>query len=85
MSLFSRQRPASLFATVRSDDIAHLAGLLDDGSVTPAADRIWPLEQVTDAVRHVQSGHATGKTKFQVGVDSQPRDEVGRSTASTSG
>jgi NADPH:quinone reductase-like Zn-dependent oxidoreductase len=34
LSLFGRQRLVSLFATVRSDDLAHVAGLLADGSVT---------------------------------------------------
>jgi NADPH:quinone reductase-like Zn-dependent oxidoreductase len=84
-SLFSRQRLVSLFTTVRSDDVAHVAALLDDGSVVPVVDRTWLLEEVADAIRHVQSGHATGKTVLQVDVATQPRDEVGRSTASTSG
>lgn len=66
LSVFGRQRLVSLFATVRSDDLAHVAGLLADGSVVPVVDRTWPLEQVADAIRHVQFGHATGKTVLHV-------------------
>lgn len=84
-SLFGRQRLVSLFATVRSDDLAHVADLLADGSVVPVVDRAWPMQQVADAIRHVQSGHAAGKTVLQVAMDSRPRDGASRPPASTSG
>lgn len=83
-SLFGRQRLVSLFATVRSDDLAYLAGMLDDGSVVPVVDRTWTLEQAADAVRHVQSGHATGKVVIQVAQDRHQPAVAERTTASES-
>ena len=42
-------------------DVATLTGLIAEGKVKPVIDRRFPLEQVADALRYVDDGHARGK------------------------
>jgi NADPH:quinone reductase-like Zn-dependent oxidoreductase len=42
-------------------DVATLAQLVAAGTVVPQIDRRYPLDQVVDALRWVQDGHAKGK------------------------
>lgn len=39
-----------------------LAGLLEATIVTPWIDRIYPLTQESDAMRHLETGHVRGRT-----------------------
>jgi NADPH:quinone reductase-like Zn-dependent oxidoreductase len=43
------------------EDVAAMAGLIAEGSVTPAIDRRYPLEEIVDALRQVDEGRARGK------------------------
>jgi NADPH:quinone reductase-like Zn-dependent oxidoreductase len=43
------------------DDIATILGLISAGQLRPVIDRAFPLEQVADALRWVDDGHARGK------------------------
>ena len=43
------------------DDVAELARLIRDGALTPAIDRRYPLEEIVEALRWVDDGHAKGK------------------------
>ena len=45
----------------RADDVAALLDLVASGKVTPAIDRRYPLDQVVEALRYVDQGHARGK------------------------
>jgi NADPH:quinone reductase-like Zn-dependent oxidoreductase len=54
------------------DDVATLGRLVADGAVRPAIDRRFPLDQVVDALRWVQDGHARGKVLVVVDHDDQP-------------
>jgi NADPH:quinone reductase-like Zn-dependent oxidoreductase len=42
-------------------DIATVTGLIAEGKVTPRIDRSYPLDQVVDALKWVDEGHAKGK------------------------
>jgi NADPH:quinone reductase-like Zn-dependent oxidoreductase len=42
-------------------DVATVTGLVEAGKVMPAIDRTFPLDQVVDALRWVDDGHARGK------------------------
>jgi NADPH:quinone reductase-like Zn-dependent oxidoreductase len=44
-----------------ADDVATLARLMAEGRVTPAIDRSFPLDEVVEALRYVDEGHARGK------------------------
>ena len=43
------------------DDVATVAALIADGKVTPAIDRRYSLDEVVEALRCVNDGHAKGK------------------------
>jgi NADPH:quinone reductase-like Zn-dependent oxidoreductase len=47
-------------------DLETLRDLLEDGTVTPVIDRIYPLGETAQAVRHVGTGRARGKVAIAV-------------------
>ena len=47
-----RQRPA---------DLERLADLIEAGTITPSIGATYPLDQVPEAMRHLESGDARGK------------------------
>lgn len=61
LSPFVRQRLGTLISTDRPDDLELLRAMIDDGRVTPALDRTFPLEQAAEAIRYLREGHARGK------------------------
>jgi NADPH:quinone reductase-like Zn-dependent oxidoreductase len=50
-----------------ADDVATLKGLLAAGSVRAAIDRRYPLDEVVEALRWVDDGHARGKVVVTIG------------------
>jgi NADPH:quinone reductase-like Zn-dependent oxidoreductase len=66
MSLFIRQRFTSVLGTERGTDLARVAELIAAGKVTPSVDRTYPLEQVPDAMRHLDAGKARGKIAITI-------------------
>ena len=42
-------------------DVDHLKRLIAEGSLKPVIDRRYPLDQIVDALRRVEDGHARGK------------------------
>jgi NADPH:quinone reductase-like Zn-dependent oxidoreductase len=74
VSLFVRQRLAMLASKERATDLERLAEHLEAGSVRPAVDRTYPLEEVPDAMRHLENGHARGKVAITI-----PTHHEGRS------
>jgi NADPH:quinone reductase-like Zn-dependent oxidoreductase len=61
LSLFVRQRLRMLVAKEQASDLEALAPLLESGEITPALDRVFPLEQAAAAMRHLMTGQARGK------------------------
>jgi NADPH:quinone reductase-like Zn-dependent oxidoreductase len=43
------------------EDVAALEKLVAEGEISPVIDRRYPLREVPDALRYVESGHAKGK------------------------
>jgi NADPH:quinone reductase-like Zn-dependent oxidoreductase len=66
LSLFVRQRLAMLASKERASDLERLVPFLEAGTVRPSVDRTYPLEQVPDAMRHLESGEARGKVAITV-------------------
>ena len=60
------QRMVSFLAHQNRDDLAVLRELLDAGKVTPVIDRAYRLNQVAEAVRYLETGHARGKVVITV-------------------
>jgi NADPH:quinone reductase-like Zn-dependent oxidoreductase len=55
------RRYKSFNLKVDRDDLAFVAGLLESGDLTPVIDRHYPLKKVSDAIRYLEDGRATGK------------------------
>jgi NADPH:quinone reductase-like Zn-dependent oxidoreductase len=62
LSPFIRQRLVMFFSTPRASDLQVLASLLEAGTIAASIGSTYPLEQVPDAMRHLQSGQTRGKT-----------------------
>ncbi len=61
LSLVSGRRFTSFVAKARAEDLADLAERLDAGEIAPVVDRTYPMAEVPDAVRYLESKHVAGK------------------------
>lgn len=61
VSLFVDQDLAFFLSHASAADIAAVAGLIEAGRVMPVVDREYPLAQVGDAMRYLETGRARGK------------------------
>jgi len=66
LSPFVGQRLIMLASKERATDQERLIPLLEAGTVTPSIDRTYSLEQVPDAMRHLESGSARGKIVIMI-------------------
>lgn len=66
-----RQPVAMFIAAVRIEDLNALTELIESGKLRPAIDRTYPLEQVPEAMRYVESGQARGKVVITIGPGAQ--------------
>ena len=60
-SVFSGQRLRAVTAKERSEDLEYLTTLIEQGKVTPAIDRTFPLREAPEAIRYLAQGHPGGK------------------------
>jgi NADPH:quinone reductase-like Zn-dependent oxidoreductase len=44
----------------RKEDVLFLAELLESGRYKPVIDRVYPLEEVVEATRYVETGQKVG-------------------------
>jgi NADPH:quinone reductase-like Zn-dependent oxidoreductase len=61
LSPFLGQTLSSLIAIVRHEDLMTLKRLAEDGTITPAIDRTYPLSEAVAAIQHLETGHPQGK------------------------
>lgn len=66
LSRFVAQRLTMLASKERASDLRRLTPLLEEGTVVPHIDRTFPLEQVPQAMRHLQCGAVFGKVAITV-------------------
>ena len=57
----SRKMDVQLGEPNRMEDLLFVKGLLESSKITPVIDRTYPLSEVPEALRHLQSGRAQGK------------------------
>jgi NADPH:quinone reductase-like Zn-dependent oxidoreductase len=60
------QKMTFFMAEQRKDDLAALRELLETGQVTPVIDRTYPLSEVPEAIRYLETGHARGKVVITI-------------------
>lgn len=65
-SLVGGRKMGNLLARVSQADLLYLKELLEAGKITPVLDRCYPLEEVPDAMRYLEGGHAQGKIVITV-------------------
>ncbi len=73
VSLFVRQRLAMLASKERATDLDRLAEYLEAGSVRPTIDRTYRLDQVPDAMRHLEAGDVRGKVAITIPTHTEGR------------
>ncbi|SDM94907.1 NADPH:quinone reductase [Lentzea albidocapillata subsp. violacea] len=61
LASFSRQRLVVLEAKPSKENLAALGELAESGQLVPIIERTYPLTDVADAIRHVESEHARAK------------------------
>ncbi|TDP96202.1 NADPH:quinone reductase-like Zn-dependent oxidoreductase [Labedaea rhizosphaerae] len=66
LSPFVHQELGTFVAKETAADLIVLSGLIEDGSLTPAIERSYPLADVAAAVRHLLDGKACGKLVISV-------------------
>lgn len=66
MSRFVRHRISMLVPEPGHANLAALRELIEQGKVTPAIDRTYPLHEVPDAIRYMEVEHARAKVAITV-------------------
>ena len=65
-SKFVNQQMGMMMADANQKDLTVLADMMQTGKLKPVIDRTYKLEQVPDAIRYVEQGHARGKVVITV-------------------
>jgi NADPH:quinone reductase-like Zn-dependent oxidoreductase len=60
------QKVTFFIAQQRKEDLAVLCELLETGKVTPVVDRVYPLAEVPEAMRYLETRHARGKVVITI-------------------
>ena len=65
-SSVSKQKAVMFMAKSSQQDLAFLAELIATGKMTSVTERTYRLEETSDALAHLERGHARGKVVVQV-------------------
>jgi NADPH:quinone reductase-like Zn-dependent oxidoreductase len=65
-SSFVSQKMGMMMAEPSNKDLALLAEMMESGKLKPVIDRTYKLDQLPDAIRYVEQGHARGKVVVTV-------------------
>ncbi|MFC2099311.1 NAD(P)-dependent alcohol dehydrogenase [Candidatus Bipolaricaulota bacterium] len=66
VSMFVRQQGSTYVAAPKPGDLIELTGLIEAGKITPVIDKTYPLHAFSEAMRHLNEGHARGKVVIGV-------------------
>jgi len=66
LSPFLRQRLTMVTPRQRAADPERLISFIEAGTVRPSIDRIYPLDRVPEALRHLEAGNARGKVAISI-------------------
>ena len=59
--LLGGKKVRNIISRPNQKDLVFIKGLLESGKVKPIIDRYYALDQVADALRYLEEGHARGK------------------------
>lgn len=65
-SAFRRQKVVMFMASESGADLDEMTPLLESGAVRPVVDRVFALDEVPAAMRHLESGAVRGKIAIKV-------------------
>ena len=60
------KRMVGILMKADPEDLAFLRELIEAGKIKPVIDRTYPLEEIADAHRYVEKGHAKGKVIVKI-------------------
>jgi NADPH:quinone reductase-like Zn-dependent oxidoreductase len=63
---FVSQKMSMMLAEINKKDLQTLAEMMQSGKVKPVIDRTYPFDQIADAIRYLEKGHARGKVVVTV-------------------
>ena len=65
-SMFVRRQGRAYVATTKPGDSVELRELIEAGKISPVIDKTYPLNRFSEAMRHLDEGHAGGKVVLRV-------------------
>jgi NADPH:quinone reductase-like Zn-dependent oxidoreductase len=65
-SRFGTRQLRAFLATPNREDLLVLKELIEGGKLRPVVDRTFPFEEIPEAIRHVESGRASGKVVISI-------------------
>lgn len=71
MSPFIDQKMGMMMAEGNKADLTIMADLMQSGKVTPVIDRTYPLSEIREAIRYLETGRARGKVIITVAPDNK--------------
>ena len=63
----NKKRMLGMLGKTDPGDLAFLRELIEGGKIKPVIDRTYPLEEIADAHRYVDKGHAKGRVIIKIG------------------
>lgn len=66
LSLFLRQQKRPYLSIPKNEDLAVLKELVESGKLKPVIDGTYPLNEISEAFRYLDEGHARGKVVITV-------------------
>jgi NADPH:quinone reductase-like Zn-dependent oxidoreductase len=66
ISMTGSKKMGNMLVKPNKNDLDFMKELLESGKVTPVIDRSYPLSEVPEALRYLETGHARGKVVITV-------------------
>ena len=55
-----------MWGDVNAEDLGIVSPFIDTGVIVPVIDKIYPLDEIADAHKYVEKGHAKGKVIVRI-------------------
>lgn len=66
LSRFGNQKLVGMLTDISREDLEYVTELIEAGKVTPVIDRTYPLREVPDAIRYLETMRARGKVVIAI-------------------